>query len=131
MKKVFVKTQNVKAFITLINSLNTKPEGVSRMALVYGEPGLEETNDLNDLRKPLYCLFPQRIGSESLLVVALRESFIKTAIDGKLLDFINKQADSLNQEQTELLKIQRQRERISINSYLSRGSRYSRRRFPL
>ena len=40
MKKVFVKTQNVKNFIALINSLQTKPDGVSRMALVYGEPGL-------------------------------------------------------------------------------------------
>jgi DNA transposition AAA+ family ATPase len=40
MKKVFVRTQNVKNFITLINSLQTKPDGVSRMALVYGEPGL-------------------------------------------------------------------------------------------
>ncbi|NLE63849.1 MAG: AAA family ATPase [Bacteroidales bacterium] len=40
MKKIFVKTQNVKNFIALINSLQNKPEGVSRMALVYGEPGL-------------------------------------------------------------------------------------------
>ena len=40
MKKVFVKTQNVKNFIALVNSLQNKPEGVSRMALVYGEPGL-------------------------------------------------------------------------------------------
>jgi len=40
MRKVFVKTQNVKNFIALINSLQAKAEGVSRMALVYGEPGL-------------------------------------------------------------------------------------------
>ncbi|HSA05880.1 MAG TPA: ATP-binding protein [Candidatus Gastranaerophilales bacterium] len=40
MRKVFVKTQNVKNFITLINNLQNKPDGVSKMALVYGEPGL-------------------------------------------------------------------------------------------
>lgn len=40
MRKIFVKTQNVKNFIALINSLHNKAEGVSRMALVYGEPGL-------------------------------------------------------------------------------------------
>ncbi len=40
MRKIFVKTQNVKNFITLINSLQNKPDGVSKMALVYGEPGL-------------------------------------------------------------------------------------------
>jgi len=40
MRKIFVKTQNVKSFITLINNLQNKPDGVSKMALVYGEPGL-------------------------------------------------------------------------------------------
>jgi len=40
MKKTFVRTQNVKNFISLMNSLQNKPEGVPRMALVYGEPGL-------------------------------------------------------------------------------------------
>ena len=40
MRKVFVRTQNVKSFITLINNLQNKAEGISRMALVYGEPGL-------------------------------------------------------------------------------------------
>lgn len=40
MRKVFVKIQNVKNFISLMNSLQNKPENVPRMALVYGEPGL-------------------------------------------------------------------------------------------
>lgn len=40
MRKIFVKTQNVKSFIALINSLQDKPDGISKMALVYGEPGL-------------------------------------------------------------------------------------------
>lgn len=40
MKKTFVKTQNVKNFISLMESIQTKPEGTPRMALVYGEPGL-------------------------------------------------------------------------------------------
>ncbi len=40
MRKIFVKTQNVKSFIALINSLQQKSEGVSRMGLIYGEPGL-------------------------------------------------------------------------------------------
>ena len=40
MKKTFVRTQNVKNFIALINSLQNKPDGISKMALVYGEPGL-------------------------------------------------------------------------------------------
>ncbi|OGI25439.1 MAG: hypothetical protein A2287_03440 [Candidatus Melainabacteria bacterium RIFOXYA12_FULL_32_12] len=40
MNNVFVRTQNVKNFVSLLDSLQNKPEGVSKMALIYGEPGL-------------------------------------------------------------------------------------------
>lgn len=40
MKKVFVKTRNVKNFINLMNNIQNRPENVPGMALIYGEPGL-------------------------------------------------------------------------------------------
>ena len=43
MKKVFVKTNNVKRFITMMNNLQRRAEGVPGMGLVYGEPGLGKT----------------------------------------------------------------------------------------
>lgn len=43
MKKVFVKTQNVKNLINLMNNIQNRPEKVPGMALVYGEPGLGKT----------------------------------------------------------------------------------------
>lgn len=43
MKKVFVRTRNVKNFINMINNIQTRAEGVPGMALVYGEPGLGKT----------------------------------------------------------------------------------------
>ena len=43
MKKVFVKTNNVKRFITMMNNLQQRAEGVPGMGLVYGEPGLGKT----------------------------------------------------------------------------------------
>ena len=43
MKKVFVKTKNVKRFITMMNNLQNRAEGVPGMGLVYGEPGLGKT----------------------------------------------------------------------------------------
>jgi DNA transposition AAA+ family ATPase len=43
MKKNFVKTNNVKKFITMMNNLQTRAEGVPGMGLVYGEPGLGKT----------------------------------------------------------------------------------------
>ena len=40
MNKVFVKTQNVKNFIGLVENLTNKPKNIPKMGLVYGEPGL-------------------------------------------------------------------------------------------
>ena len=40
MNKVFIKTQNVKNFIGLVENLINKPKNITKMGLVYGEPGL-------------------------------------------------------------------------------------------
>ena len=40
MKKIFVKTQNVRNFIGLVENLMNKPKNIPKMGLVYGEPGL-------------------------------------------------------------------------------------------
>jgi DNA transposition AAA+ family ATPase len=40
MKNVFVKTQNVKNFINMMNNIQNRSQNVPGMALVYGEPGL-------------------------------------------------------------------------------------------
>lgn len=43
MKGKFVRTRNVKNFITTISNLQNRATGVPGMALVYGEPGLGKT----------------------------------------------------------------------------------------
>ena len=40
MNKIFVKTNNVKNFIGLVENLNNKPKNIPKMGLIYGEPGL-------------------------------------------------------------------------------------------
>ena len=40
MNKIFVKTQNVKNFIGLVENLISKPKNIPKIGLVYGEPGL-------------------------------------------------------------------------------------------
>ena len=40
MNKIFVKAQNVKNFIGLVENLINKPKNLPKMGLVYGEPGL-------------------------------------------------------------------------------------------
>src|SRR5574344_2441030 len=43
MKAKFIRTRNVKNFITTINNLQNRAVGVPGMALTYGEPGLGKT----------------------------------------------------------------------------------------
>lgn len=40
MNKIFVKTNNVRNFIGLVENLQNKPKNIPKMGLVYGEPGL-------------------------------------------------------------------------------------------
>ena len=40
MNKIFIKTQNVKNFIGLVENLINKPKNIPKMGLIYGEPGL-------------------------------------------------------------------------------------------
>ena len=40
MHKIFVKTNNVRNFIGLVENLQNKPKNIPKMGLVYGEPGL-------------------------------------------------------------------------------------------
>ena len=40
MNKIFVKTQNVRNFIGLVENLINKPKNIPKMGLVYGKPGL-------------------------------------------------------------------------------------------
>lgn len=43
MNKVFIRTNNVKNFIGLVENLVNKPKNIPKMGLVYGEPGLGKT----------------------------------------------------------------------------------------
>ncbi len=40
MNRIFVKTNNVKNFIGLVENLLNKPKNIPKMGLIYGEPGL-------------------------------------------------------------------------------------------
>ena len=40
MRKIFVKTNNVRNFIGLVENLQNKPKNIPKMGLIYGEPGL-------------------------------------------------------------------------------------------
>jgi len=43
MKKVFVRTKNVKNFVNLMNNLKNSTNEIPKMGLIYGDPGLGKT----------------------------------------------------------------------------------------
>lgn len=43
MNKTFVRANNVKNFIGLVENLVNKPKNIPKIGLVYGEPGLGKT----------------------------------------------------------------------------------------
>jgi len=55
----------------------------SSAPIVFDFRGAESTNDTNDLRKSLFCLYPVRIGQESILVTMSHEFFVKLSINGE------------------------------------------------
>lgn len=46
MKRAFIKTKNVKRFITLMEELKNLPPNIPKLALVYGEHGLGKTHSI-------------------------------------------------------------------------------------
>lgn len=46
MKNVFVKTKNVKNFVSLMDSIQKLPPNIPKLALVYGEHGLGKTHSI-------------------------------------------------------------------------------------
>ena len=46
MKNVFVKTKNVKAFISLATKLEKAKCNAPKMGLIFGEPGLGKSNPI-------------------------------------------------------------------------------------
>ena len=58
MKNVFVKTKNVKNFVTLMDKLQKLPPNIPKLALVYGEHGLGKTHGDNVIELKKYSDAP-------------------------------------------------------------------------
>ena len=70
MKRTFIKTQNVKRFITLMEELKKLPPNIPKLALVYGEHGLGKTKTIHwwaDKNDSVYVRATQGMTSRWLL----------------------------------------------------------------
>jgi hypothetical protein len=102
----------------------------SPVPVIFDFRGAESINDLNDMRNSLYCLFPKRFGSESILVAMSHEFFIKHTTNGELKNLMENiyQFEKNWQNQMEVRK--RQQENIMFRRFSSAVRfRHRRRRF--
>lgn len=70
MKKTFIKTKNVKRFITLMDELQKLPFNIPKLALVYGEHGLGKSQAIQwwaDKNNSVYVRATQGMTSRWLL----------------------------------------------------------------
>ena len=70
MKRAFIKTQNVKRFITLMEELKKLPPNIPKLALVYGEHGLGKSKTIQwwaDKNDSVYVSATQGMTSRWLL----------------------------------------------------------------
>lgn len=78
MKPVFVKTKNVKNFVSTLANLQNRAKGVPGMALIYGEPGLGKTQAAlwwvaNNQEDAIYVSATQSMTTKWLLEEIIRE----------------------------------------------------------
>lgn len=78
MNPVFVKTKNVKNFVSTLANLQNRAKGVPGMALVYGEPGLGKTQAAlwwvaNNQEDAIYVSATQSMTTKWLLEEIIRE----------------------------------------------------------
>ena len=78
MKKTFIKTKNVKNFVSTLANLQNRAKGVPGMALVYGEPGLGKTQAAlwwvaNNQEDAIYVSATQSMTTKWLLEEIIRE----------------------------------------------------------
>lgn len=76
MKKTFVKTNNVKQFISMYNNLINRPDGVPGLGLVYGAPGLGKTYVINwwTFKNDIYLVRCNNLMSPKWLLAEILES---------------------------------------------------------
>lgn len=70
MKKTFIRTKNVKQFVSLMDELQKVPPNIPKMALVYGEHGLGKSQTIQwwaDKNDSVYVRATQGMTSRWLL----------------------------------------------------------------
>src|SRR5690606_10118715 len=62
----------------------------SSVPVIFDFKGDGDISDKHDIRNHLYCLFPQRIGRDSIVVEIPRSAFVKTSVSGEWSSIIHR-----------------------------------------
>lgn len=103
----------------------------SSVPVIFDFQGIEPIGELKDMRYPLYCLFPKRIGRYAILAEIPRKTFIETTSNGEWFLRVSKFMNNISQANKEWLnqleKQQRQQDNINFERF-SRAMRYKQSR---
>lgn len=96
----FRRTNRQRVFYVDINSKTFHPSWMkSTVPVVFDFRGLNTISNQNDLRNHLYCLLPQKHEKFAVLVVLLRNVFIRSTISGEWLSIMKDYIDNPKQSQ--------------------------------
>lgn len=99
----------------------------SSVPIVFDFRGTESINDINDMRNSLFCLYPSRIGQESILITLTHDFFIEKTTNGEWLTLMHNISQFGHAMQNQLNIRQRQQENLAFER-LTRGLRHQSRR---
>jgi len=103
----------------------------SSVPVVFDFQGNEPGDNEKNIAKPLYCLFPNRIGGRAVLAIISRSDFINAILNGDLLvwaDRLMKDILQVKQEkEDQIARQQRQQANINFERF-SKAMRYKKSR---
>jgi competence CoiA-like predicted nuclease len=99
----------------------------SSVPIVFDFRGTESIKDINDMRNSLFCLYPRKVGQESILITMTHDFFREKTTNGEWVALMNNISQFGQAMQNQLNIRQRQQENMAFER-LTRGLRYQSRR---
>ena len=99
----------------------------SAVPVIFDFMGIEHLTNNQDLRNYLYCLIPQKLNNESIVIFCSREQFVQTCKDGNIITYFKNLTENIEKTQ-QLLQKQTNVAVIPRVLYPPKPRYYSRRR---
>ena len=87
-----------------VNKIFPKDWLNSSVPVIIDFMGTESLENSQDLRNYLYCLIPQKLNNESIVILCSREQFVQTCKDGNIITYFETLTENIEKTQQLLQK---------------------------